>query len=356
MPGIPLAILSITLLATTALSFAVPHLSLAPNIPSIPSLPSIPNIAELLPDQPLYTRPTHPITTILAIGDSYTAGEGANGFPDYIASSANCDRYKQSWPLQLIADPAWDSFNGKKPALVFGACSGATMNDLIANQLQLGVPNASEAYTKIGKPQIAVMTIGGNDADFFGAINACILHLSPSLPCSQKLTSISAHLASPAFATALATTLATILTTARAAGGAVPPESFELYVAGYVPFFNTHNPVCDNVSFSIHGDGVPKLTTELRKSLNAVVEEFNGVLEGVARAMRPWGVFWVDVDGWSKGWGGHRFCEHTAAEGEVWFWGGEGDGGGDVRRVFHPKGVGYKVFAEAFLEAVRGNR
>ncbi|KAF2496003.1 SGNH hydrolase [Lophium mytilinum] len=347
--------LSIVFLATTSPSLAVPHSS------SIPSIPSIPNIADFLRDHPLYTRPIQPITTILAIGDSYTAGEGANGSADYITTSAGCDRYKQSWPLQLVANPAWDSFNSRTPDLVFGACSGAKMDDLVTKQLKPGIPNEAAQYTKIGKPQIAVMTIGGNDANFFGAINDCILHITPpSNSCPETLASISTTLASPAFKSHLATTLTAILTTGRAAAAASPPESFQLYLAGYVPFFNADDAGCDNVSWNVHGGSEPKLTRGLRESMNGLVELLNKVLAEVARAMRPWGVFYVE--GFEEAFGGHRFCE-PAGVGYLerptgvgtWFWhiwsgdGGAGELGG---RDGAGGRVGKEVLEDLVSEAV----
>lgn len=124
----------------------------------------------ILQDLALYTPPTQNIDTILAIGDSYTSGEGANGASDHITSSGHCDRYQRAWPAQLASDPAWDIFNGGQPSLVFGACSGAKMADLVTRQLKQGNPKTKSQYTSIGKPQIAVMTIGGNDANFFGYV------------------------------------------------------------------------------------------------------------------------------------------------------------------------------------------
>ena len=109
------------------------------------------------------------IQHILAIGDSYTAGIGSNGNPDRYGSSFDCSRYGQAWPQKLIARDEWLEMNGDTvPVLTFGACSGAKMDDLIQNQLKQGDPNANLEYTKIGKPQIAVLTISGNDLGFDG--------------------------------------------------------------------------------------------------------------------------------------------------------------------------------------------
>jgi lysophospholipase L1-like esterase len=152
----PISRFALALLVATTVSSAV-----------LPSNGLILSPDSILRNLDPYTAPTQKLTTILAIGDSYTAGEGANGVRDYIKSSGNCNRYKASWPLKLAADPAWNDFNGGQPDLVFGACAGAKMGGLVERQLEQGKPDGGREYTRIGKPEIGVMMIGGNDAGFF---------------------------------------------------------------------------------------------------------------------------------------------------------------------------------------------
>lgn len=62
---------------------------------------------------------------------------------------------------------AWGDLNGgSRPGLTFGACTGAETFDMIDHQLKQGDPDGGAQYTPIGKPQLAVMTIGGNDLGF----------------------------------------------------------------------------------------------------------------------------------------------------------------------------------------------
>lgn len=118
-------------------------------------------------ENPGLTPKQQAISKILAIGDSYTAGVGSNGLPDHIDGSYSCSRYTQAWPLQLQGNGDWSQFNGDtRPEVTFGACTGAKMDDVMQKQLNQGDPNPNLEYTNIGKPQIAVMTVSGNDAEF----------------------------------------------------------------------------------------------------------------------------------------------------------------------------------------------
>lgn len=81
------------------------------------------------------------VDQFLAIGDSYTAGIGSNGLADRDEQSGDCRRYKGAYPYIISEDGGWDGINGnspKTPTLNFGACSGAKMDDLLSNQLNLG--------------------------------------------------------------------------------------------------------------------------------------------------------------------------------------------------------------------------
>lgn len=111
----------------------------------------------------------------------------------------------------------------------------------------------------------------------------------------------------------------------RAAGGAKPPESFQVYVPEYISFFNHDNPECDHVDwhfFPILGDKAP-LTRDLRRKLNGLVEQVNGVLRRAAKSLEHMGVIYVA--GLMSAFDGHRFCEpgqtsQNMDHPDTWFW------------------------------------
>ncbi|MFJ5776203.1 SGNH/GDSL hydrolase family protein [Streptomyces sp. NPDC093094] len=90
-----------------------------------------------------------------ALGDSYSSGEGTG---NYISSSGSCRRSPNAYP-QL-----WASANSPS-SFAFVACSGATTQDVINNQL--GALN--------GATSLVTVSAGGNDAGFAGAMQTCVL-------------------------------------------------------------------------------------------------------------------------------------------------------------------------------------
>jgi lysophospholipase L1-like esterase len=91
----------------------------------------------------------------VSLGDSYASGVGAG---NYINDGTSCDRSTNSHPY------LWNSSH-HPASFAFNACSGATTDDVLANQL--GSLNSSTGLVSI--------TIGGNDAGFSSVMETCVL-------------------------------------------------------------------------------------------------------------------------------------------------------------------------------------
>jgi lysophospholipase L1-like esterase len=115
-----------------------------------------------------YKKPTQRVSEWIALGDSYTAGTGANGKSDGFAGDAF--RGKKSYPMQMSMDhDNWGFINGDThlPQFSFHAYTGDTTKELVKEQLKQG--DFRDEIDKgrgqqFGKPQLATLTIGGNDA------------------------------------------------------------------------------------------------------------------------------------------------------------------------------------------------
>ncbi|KAH7074078.1 SGNH hydrolase-type esterase domain-containing protein [Paraphoma chrysanthemicola] len=253
---------------------------------------------------------------MLAVGDSYTAGIGANGDWDELGFT-NCSRYEQSWPMQLRERNDWNDANdGHKPSLTFGACSGNLMKDLRERQLTQGEPidTTKADFTPIGKPQIAVLTISGNDAGFAKIVNDCVFRYwkgdapEPMLGCDQRLAMAEGIINDAQFKKDLLSTYSAVIKAGREAKGANPPEAFQAYVGGYIRLWNQDDEQCDKAVWNVLPFTYKQwLTRALRKRFNDLVIRLNQVVKEAADELRPYGVFLVE--GYDEKFEGHRFCE-----------------------------------------------
>lgn len=88
--------------------------------------------------------------------------------------------------------------------------------------------------------------------------------------------------------------------------------SFQLYVTGYIQFWNHDNPQCNDISWAPFYKTAAPLTTTLRKDMNDLVDKLNNLLKEVSDALSRsvGGIYYVD--GFQDKFNGHRFCEQEA--------------------------------------------
>lgn len=103
-----------------------------------------------------------------ALGDSYSSGVGAGG----TTSGGSCDRSSNAYG-QLWA-------NANSPSSFdFDACSGAQTSDIVN----------TEAPTLSSSTALVSLTIGGNDVDFSGTMETCVLEFWSDSPCLNAISS-----------------------------------------------------------------------------------------------------------------------------------------------------------------------
>lgn len=123
-------------------------------------------------------------SVVVALGDSYTSGEGASLYLDAtnVAGANQCRRAATAWPV-LVAQ----SLGAHR--LVFRACSGARARNLVGNlaedeqydgegiQLDRAVRDLRAGDPKSDpplEPELVVLSIGGNDAGFSHVGSSCL--------------------------------------------------------------------------------------------------------------------------------------------------------------------------------------
>ena len=99
-----------------------------------------------------------------AMGDSYTAGPGAGNFDR--SNDGKCARHEGSYARQMENDWLYEGSH----FLNFIACSGAVSQDV----LDLQVPAMGPKHSK---PDLVMMTVGGNDIGFGNIAKACLVGL-----------------------------------------------------------------------------------------------------------------------------------------------------------------------------------
>jgi lysophospholipase L1-like esterase len=123
----------------------------------------------------------------VALGDSYSSGDGAGSY----GSSGSCDRSANAYPQQWA--------NANDPAsFSFVACAGATTSDVINSQ----------ASSLSASTTLVSITIGGNDVGFSTVMATCVL--APTSTCESAVAGADALVAG-----VLPTELNTVLQTVR---------------------------------------------------------------------------------------------------------------------------------------------
>jgi lysophospholipase L1-like esterase len=106
---------------------------------------------------------------LLALGDSYSSGEGAGHYADGTDTSANsCHRSANAWPTLL-------AHKRGLVALPSPACSGALLSDVTDGRPAGEAERRLSQISRItGDPGVVTITMGGNDLGFSKVLEACI--------------------------------------------------------------------------------------------------------------------------------------------------------------------------------------
>ena len=258
-------------------------------------------------------QPPRNVVTYVALGDSYSAGVG-NG--KYDEKSGTCMRSAKAYPKLLAR---YDRLT-----LDFKACSGATTDSLIDDQL----PAAPD-----GDVEKVTVTIGGNDIGTFTLLPDC-LGLDGVPGCSE----IGKGKLSGAINDVLPGKMSNALTSIHA----TYPNA-TVYVGGYMQLFGDRKEACtvgqlNSQSFSVnHADKV--WLNKMARKLNATIKK--AVRD--ARAAMP--ARYVDV---AHVFDGHGLCDSR----RPWFFTLDAT---NLEGLLHPTARGQLEYAVAFHHAGVGS-
>ena len=212
----------------------------------------------------------------------------------------------EAWPVQLLHD---DGSWAQRYILELDhqACHGAGFGD-IADQVR--------RLDQTRTPDLAFLMVGGNDGRVGAIIENCIgqfdmgKNYGPEYPdpdgeCFKTLRDAKARMHSDDFVRGLIDSVRTILNQPRIQHN----PHFKLFVLSYSGLFNHDDPACDAMTFGLWGGKQPKLTRELRRAINSVIDE--GRREYDLRLNHWLGDLRVQYLDANAVLGGHRFCEPT---------------------------------------------
>lgn len=244
-----------------------------------------------------------------ALGDSYSAGIGTGIDGRYLTAEGECRRGQHGYPLLLHAD--LDNRTRTNTTLQWLSCTGAVTTDLLSGV----APDSQVDALNTSLPlDFATLSIGGNDLGFFDVMNACVFRFYSwySGTCEAALAASDAAIRGGDFERRLEVVLRQVLD--RVAWERRP--RFAIAVTGYARFFREDTPACDNMSLSVWWGG-PRLTRDVRRSLNGLVDAANAKLRRTVdvvnarfRGPRPRVLF----VGYDDLFDGHRFCEPGVVE------------------------------------------
>jgi lysophospholipase L1-like esterase len=112
-----------------------------------------------------------PVRTLVAMGDSYSSGEGNPPFDPGtdVKKGDHCHRSVQAWPRLLAAADPTITLEAHM------ACSGATTKDITSSRFNNEPSQIRQLEALAQPPQLITITIGGNDFGFGSVLANCFL-------------------------------------------------------------------------------------------------------------------------------------------------------------------------------------
>ena len=198
--------------------------------------------------------------TYVALGDSYSSGVGAGS---YISASGSCLRSTNAYSALWAAAHSPASY-------VSVACSGATTQDVLNNQISALSPSTT----------LVSITIGGNDVGFSSVMQTCVLNSTSTCLSAINNAENQARAILPG---RLATTFAAIRSAAPSA---------HVVVLDYPEFYDLSNSwIC------------PGLSGSDRSALNQAADLLDSIIQTAASSA---GDSFADVKGRFHG---HELCD-----------------------------------------------
>jgi lysophospholipase L1-like esterase len=182
------------------------------------------------------------VTDYIAMGDSYTSGEGSDDFPWSTAQGTQCDTGPEAWPVQMADNENAGSTGAllviNQNSLV--ACQGEETSDLgqaVNGESASELAQVTNFVSDHGPPDLVTITIGGNDVGFGPILTRCFL--LGALGCFQVIDALNTRLTtgSASLIATLSSTYTQVLDAADGGTGDDDGDGPQVVVVGYPNLF-----------------------------------------------------------------------------------------------------------------------
>lgn len=229
------------------------------------------------------------LTSYMAIGDSFSAGNGAGTLIS--PNQPNCRRTDGSYVIQLLNDPVyWQFVDHDRHPFEFSACSGAITSDIQNSQIL----NPTTRF--IRGADLYTMSAGGNDLNFDAIVRTCVYNLGWPGSCAKNLAAVKDALNPGTDFDRSLTQLYDSLFS-QADGG-------QVIIVPYVQFYNDQVP--STWLSKCH------VSQSIRQQLNEAVTAVNAFLQAHTSGKGTFSM--LDNDSLQSAFDGHRFCD----DGQIW--------------------------------------
>jgi len=274
------------------------------------------------------------VLSYVALGDSYSAGDGAGSYlPGTQEGSGGngCLRSQNAYPELVdayVASPEDIAAGQPNSAFVFGACTGAETKD-IAKPQETGIL-AQISY--LGGPKtvgLVTLSIGGNDAEFGPVMKYCALRPSVATSCEDHSSAAVAD-----DMKVLGKRVSAVLTQIKSAPALVPGA--QIIVVGYPSFFSANQDTACS-SGVVKSYYKPMFEPSDMAWINAKINQADDI---IAQAAAAAGVTYVQTD---SAFAGNASTSHELCTAQPWL---NSVVTSNPIESFHPNVFGQAEFAE----------
>lgn len=228
-----------------------------------------------------HNNPPNQVFDWVALGDSYSAGPGAGNEFDPSRPSGDCMRRNKAYAPILQNDDGMlgpEGPNSGKPVFRFASCQGHTTKNL----LDFRDPVTNQLNQVFSDTSLVTLSIGGNDALFGSVLRGCV-YGDYRQRCETRKADSQAELYGKDFHGRYFKVLGQLIDEKLAWKPSTHDQTI-VYQTGYPQFFDDFTDDCDKRGFIELHPKAPKMTKELRRTVNHMVQEMNEVLQ-----------YWIDL-------------------------------------------------------------